>query len=73
MVLKIIIPKQAPLLDNVHYVRYADMKMEYEFAENNKKVTEEQIEDKIIYTLEIDNPNLFYTYSLEWDFINVKS
>ena len=49
------------------------MKMEYEFAENNKKVTEEQIEDKIIYTLEIDNPNLFYTYSLEWDFINVKS
>lgn len=73
LVLKIIIPKQAPLLDNVHYVRYADMKMEYEFAEDNKEVKEEQIGDKIIYTLEVYNPNLFYTYSLEWDFINVKS
>lgn len=73
LILKIVIPKIAQLLENVRYVRYADMKMEYEFSEQYNKVKEQQIEDKIVYTLEIDNPNLFYTYSLEWDFINVKS
>ena len=37
-------------------------------------IKEETTDDnRVIYQLEIDNPNLFYTYSLEWDFINVKS
>lgn len=73
LILKIIIPKGAPLIDNVHYVRYADMKMEYEFPDQFNQISEETMDDKVIYQLEIDNPNLFYTYSLEWDFMNIKS
>lgn len=74
LILKVIIPKEAPLLDNIRYVRYADMKMEYDFLDQFNHIEEETTDDnKVIYQLEIDNPNLFYTYSLEWDFINVKS
>lgn len=74
LILKVIIPKEAPLLDNIRYVRYADMKMEYDFLDQFHHIEEETTDDnRVIYQLEIDNPNLFYTYSLEWDFINVKS
>ena len=57
----------------MRYVRYADMKMEYEFLDQENKVTETKKDNKIIYELQIENPNLFYTYSMEWDFIKVKS
>ena len=73
LILKVIIPNKAPLLDNIHYVRYADMKMEYDFPDQFNEVKENIIGDEVIYQIEIDNPNLFYTYSLEWDFVNVKS
>lgn len=73
LVLTVIIPEEAPLLENVRYVRYADLKMECEFLDDFNKVQEEKIDNNIVYRLEIDNPNLFYTYSIEWDFINVKS
>ena len=73
LVLTVIIPEKAPLLENVRYVRYADLKMECEFLDDFNKVQEEKIDNNIVYRLEIDNPNLFYTYSIEWDFINVKS
>lgn len=49
------------------------MKMEYEFLDQENKVTETKKDNKIIYELQIENPNLFYTYSMEWDFIKVKS
>ena len=29
--------------------------------------------DKTIYSLEIVKPNLFYTYSIEWEFMNIKA
>lgn len=73
LILRLIIPKKAPLLDNVRYIRYADMKMEYEFPDPLNNLSDRTKDDKIVYELEVDNPNLFYTYSLEWDFINVKS
>lgn len=71
--LRIIIPANLQLLENVRYIRYADSNMEYEHEDRVLKVKREDLEDKIIYTLEVDWPNLFYTYSLEWDFIKVKS
>ena len=71
LILRVIIPKKAPLLDNIRYVRYADMKMEYDFGDQNNDIKEETTDNKVIYELEIDNPNLFYTYSIEWDFINI--
>lgn len=74
LVLKVIIPEgyeKGPLLENVRYVRYADLKMECEYLDNTNEVKKESVDGKTIYKLEIENPNLFYTYSLEWDFIKV--
>ncbi len=74
LVLKVIVPQregEGPLLENVRYVRYADLNMEYEFPDDTNKVELENREGKKIYKLEIENPNLFYTYSIEWDFIKI--
>lgn len=72
LVLNIIIPKSDPLLENLRYVRYADLAMECEYADCDHEIKQSEQDGKIIYTLEVDNPNLFYTYSVEWDFIKVK-
>lgn len=72
LILRVIIPTAKPLLENIRYVRYADLSMEYEYTDEHEFDTLQE-NGKTIYTLKIDNPNLFYTYSLEWDFINVKS
>lgn len=72
LILRVIIPAAKPLLENIRYVRYADLSMECEYTDEHEFDTSQE-NGKTIYTLEIDNPNLFYTYSLEWDFINVKS
>lgn len=72
LILTVTIPEVDPLLENVRYVRYADLQMECEFSDDSNKVQEEKIDNNIVYRLEIENPNLFYTYSLEWDFMNVK-
>lgn len=71
--LRVIIPKSSPLLEGVRYVRYADLDMECEYTDHESQVTFKEQDEKMIYTLEIKKPNLFYTYSIEWDFINVKS
>lgn len=73
LVLTVIIPEKFPPLENVRYVRYADLQMECEFLDDLNNFKEEKEDNKIIYRLEINNPNLFYTYSLEWDFMNIKS
>lgn len=70
--LQIIIPKDNMIVENIKYVRYADLKMEIEYPDDRYEIKETCIDDKRIYCLEIDNPNLFYTYSLEWDFIKIK-
>lgn len=70
LVLNIILPQDEPLIKNIHYVRYADMKMECEYKDQNveNKVVKREEDKKIIYTLDIKDPNLFYTYSIEWEF-----
>ena len=40
---------------------------------NKRQLDENEVEETIIYSIEIDRPELFYTYSLEWDFINLKN
>lgn len=72
LILRVIIPEANPLLENIRYVRYADLSMECEHTDKCKINTTTK-NGKTIYTLKINNPNLFYTYSLEWDFMNVKS
>lgn len=74
LILNVIIPKSSRLIENVRYVRYADLKMEceYEDADAEHKIEEKEDGENIIYTLKISNPNLFYTYSIEWDFIKIK-
>lgn len=71
--LSVIIPKDSLLLDNVRYVRYADLNMEYEYTDHELSIAENEENEKVVYTLEVKNPNLFYTYSIEWNFIDVKS
>ena len=71
--LRVIIPKASPLIENVRYTRYADLKMECEYTDTEQKIQEKVEGENIVYTLEIHKPNLFYTYSIEWDFINVKT
>lgn len=73
LTLNVIIPEESPLLDNVRFVRYADLKMEYEYEDTDNHVTKRIENEKIIYTLNVNKPNLFYTYSIEWDFMKVKS
>lgn len=70
--LSVIIPKGSPLIEGVRYVRYADLGMECEYTDQESEVTFLEQDEKMIYILEIHKPNLFYTYSLEWDFIKVK-
>lgn len=75
LVIKVIIPSGAPLIEEVKYKRYADFNMECEYFDkfNVIKELESEDENKKIFMLEIDSPNLFYTYSIEWDFVKVKT
>lgn len=72
LVLNIVIPRKNPLIEDIKYIRYADMDMKTIYNDNYNKYEEKQEDEKIIYHLEIENPNLFYTYSLEWEFMKVK-
>lgn len=72
LVLKVITPKKGEIIEEVHYVRYADKNMECEYKDTDHDVKIEEKDDKIEYTLTIDRPNLFYSYSLEWAFIKIK-
>lgn len=67
LTLSVIVPNNSNIIKNVHIVRYADMEMKtrYDGTEKIKKIKKD---DKTIYSLNVPNPNLFYTYSIEWDF-----
>ena len=69
LILRVIIPEKNALLDNVRYVRYADMKMEYEFLDQENKVTETKKDNKIIYELQIR----IYFIHIVWNGILLKS
>lgn len=73
LVLKVVVPSEEKFLENVTYKRYADLDMTIQYDEaSERSVQMEYNESQTIYYVEIEHPDLFYTYSLEWDFINVK-
>jgi hypothetical protein len=65
LVLRII--DRGHVVDDVEYRRYADREMEVEFPDT-LKVEKNTSNNYMEYVLNINNPNLFYTYSLEWKF-----
>lgn len=73
LVLKIILPKDEKIMDAVVYKRYADEDMNIEYEDKNEKNKVEWDEKTRTYTLEINEPNLFYMYSLEWEFVEKKA
>ncbi len=74
LILKLIIPKDKPLLENIMYKRYADIDMKISYPDHSDIAIKEFSDDKnTTYELTIPHPNLFYTYSIEWEFINIKS
>lgn len=74
LTLRIIIPKDEPLLENIVYKRFADLDMKIEYPDHSSTlIVENSDSENIIYELTIQHPNLFYTYSVEWEFINIKS
>jgi hypothetical protein len=73
LVLRLEVPSTKPLLEGVRYKRYADKEMKFEYPDKDDvHVHVEKNENKNIYILEIEHPNLFYTYALEWDFFKIK-
>lgn len=73
--LNLIVPNKMNDISHVVCKRYADseMKFEYQDPELDKyfEVKDEEGEEgKKIYTLKIQSPNLFYSYSIEWKFEN---
>lgn len=65
--LSVIIPKEEKIIKRMKYIRYADMEMETQYL--GPEDYEKRVDgDKLIYELDISAPNLFYTYSLEWEF-----
>lgn len=73
LILRITVPENSKFIENVKYKRYADKEMEILYDEcgeqKNEVKTPDDTENPNTYILEIENPNLFYTYSLEWEFV----
>jgi len=64
--IKLTIPKNADYIENVVVKRYADLEMKTEYNGKEKLLREIQ-GDQICYSLEVINPLLFYSYSIEWE------
>ena len=72
LVLRIEVPKENSFMNGVIYKRYADKDMTIEYddiLESRPKIDEEDEGDVYTYSIRIKKPNLFYTYSLRWNFI----
>lgn len=65
--LSLIVPSDCTFIKNVVCKMYADMEMKYECPQNYEvnKIVQDK---KMVYMVTIENPNLFYSYSIEWDF-----
>lgn len=66
--LSLTVPNDSHIIKNVVCKRYADMEMKYHYQDPNMEIAKKEEDKKIIYNLEISKPNLFYTYSIEWEF-----
>lgn len=69
--ISVTVPKGHELIHEMINMRYADMDMKNDFI-GDEKYEVKETEDKILYILEVPKPNLFYTYSLEWEFVENK-
>lgn len=47
--------------------------MECEYTGSEQEIQEREEGESKECTIEIYKSNLFYTYSIEWDFINIKT
>lgn len=73
LILKVIVPNEDRFIENMTCKRYADLDMTIQYDKAlDKTVKEESNESQTTYYKEIEHPDLFYTYSLEWEFMNVK-
>lgn len=72
LTLKVIAPNDN-FFDDVKYKRYADKEMETEFPDEKNTINKRTIGDKTEYIVEIEKPNLFYTYCIEWEFIKLNT
>ncbi len=57
-------------IENIRLNEYADINKNVLFS--TKDVKHDKKDDYDEYIFSIDNPSLFYTYSMEWDFVKVK-
>ncbi|WP_238900032.1 dCMP deaminase [Clostridium sp. YIM B02500] len=70
LTLRVFVPKSKELIKEVRFVEYADLLMQNKFDEIPlKKSTSIEDEKYEIYELEREKPNLFYSYSIEWEFV----
>lgn len=64
---------QQKLIENMNLIMYADVKMNTRFKQISDKIIETDDEKKTQFLFEEDNPNLFYGYCFEWNFIKIFS
>ena len=77
LIIKLEFPKDSNIIDkdSIRNHRYASSDLSLPF--DNPKFGDEKIEwreeeNMVVYELKVDNPNLFYNYSIEWSFIQAK-
>ncbi len=56
------------LLKDVYFVLYADLNMSKEYQIEEKNITPDIESDYEVFTARVDNPNLLYSYCIEWKF-----
>lgn len=67
LIIRVTAPKN--LLTNVKGVEYADLKMETKF--NDIEVIHDSINNEDIFVITKEHPNLFYSYTIEWEFMKI--
>lgn len=73
LIIRLETPLDQTIIENVRYKRYADKEMKYDYPECAERTIETNKKDGYMtYTIQIDSPNLFYSYALEWDFIKIR-
>jgi len=67
--LEIRVLARSNILNNVKHIVYADTQMDIKFSESSE-VDYNKENDYDCYNISIKDPNLFYSYCLEWEFKN---
>lgn len=73
LTLRLELPQDSKLVEHVVSKTYADREMQYPYPQNNEGEVQSKDENGMtVYTWNIQNPNLFYSYALEWVFMQIK-